>query len=120
MQSQLVILLMNIAITLLFCAFDKTYKAKFYRLLIVGIGFGLLMVFALPANAQIKSNVKTDINDNYIAIKTKDSSINKPTGKTYTDSKGEVYPVYITANNKLYVIRTSKKTGNQYKQYLKL
>ena len=27
-------------------------------------------------------------------------------------------PIYITKNNKLFVLRTSKKTGNVYRQYL--
>ena len=38
----------------------------------------------------------------------------KPTGHTY---KG--YPVYQGAKGGYYVIRTSKKTGNEYKQYVK-
>lgn len=38
----------------------------------------------------------------------------KPTGHTY---KG--YPVYQGSKGGYYVIRTSKKTGNEYKQYVK-
>lgn len=38
----------------------------------------------------------------------------KPTGRTY---KG--FPVYQGAKGGYYVIRTSKKTGNEYKQYVK-
>lgn len=38
----------------------------------------------------------------------------KPTGHTY---KG--YPVYQGSKGGYYVIRTSKKSGNEYKQYVK-
>lgn len=38
----------------------------------------------------------------------------KPTGHTY---KG--YPVYQGSKGGYYVIRTSKKSGNEYKQYIK-
>ena len=62
--------------------------------------------------------VSTDSKGNYIAVKAT-AETGKATGKTYTDSKGNVYPVYESKNGKLYVIRTSK-TGNQYKQYLKV
>lgn len=64
-------------------------------------------------------NVKVDPSGNYIEMKklVKDSS--KPTGKTFTTSKGEIFQVYISGKDKLYVIRTSK-SGTQYKQYLKL
>ena len=59
---------------------------------------------------------------NYIAVKaTRDSAGTsaKPTGKTFTTSKGEVYPVMLSKNGKLFVIRTSKATGRNYNQYLK-
>lgn len=57
---------------------------------------------------------------NYIAVKaTKIDEKPTGTGKTFTDTKGNVYPVFISKNGKLFVIRTSK-TGSQYKQYLKL
>ena len=36
----------------------------------------------------------------------------------YTDSKGVTYPVYISKNNKLFIIKTSKKTGKNYNYYL--
>lgn len=37
---------------------------------------------------------------------------------TYT-VKGEKFPVYQTAKGKYYILRTSKKSGKDYKQYLK-
>lgn len=77
----------------------------------------LLVVVSLASNAQ---KVTRDAKGNYIAVKaTQSAESSKPTGKTYTDSKGNVYPVYESKNGKLFVIRTSK-AGNQYKQYLKV
>jgi hypothetical protein len=81
--------------------------------------FFTLMALCLATSAQ---TVKQDAAGNYIAVKaTRDSTGTsaKPTGKTYTDTKGNVYPVMISKNGKLFVIRTSK-TGNKYNQYLKL
>ena len=71
---------------------------------------------AITGQAQ---TVKTDTNGNFYAAKTATKSKEaKQTGKTFTDSKGNVYPVLISDNGKFYVIRTSK-AGNEYKQYLK-
>lgn len=39
---------------------------------------------------------------------------------TYTyEIKGVKYPVYVSPKGKLYIIRVSKKTGKEYKSYLK-
>lgn len=43
----------------------------------------------------------------------------KATGKTFTDTKGNVYPVYESNKGKLFYLRTSK-AGKEYKVYLKL
>lgn len=42
------------------------------------------------------------------------------TGYTWEDSKGVKYPIYISNGGKgsAYIIRVSKKTGKEYKQYL--
>jgi hypothetical protein len=81
----------------------------------------ILIAFALcTAIAGHAQNAKKDASGNYVAIsKIKDTTYT-PTGKTYTDSKGVVYPVLITATGKVFVVRISKKTGKTYKQYLKV
>lgn len=82
----------------------------------------ILLSIILCNNNTYSQNIRVDNNGNYIATtsikKSNDSLIS--TGKTFTDAKGIVYPVYKSTNDKLFVIRTSKKTGNQYKMYLKL
>lgn len=75
------------------------------------------LLFCLAGKAQ---NVTKDSNGNYIAVKSivkRDSATN--TGKTFTDTKGNVYPVLISAKGRLFYVRTSK-AGNDYKVYLKL
>lgn len=48
------------------------------------------------------------------------TSVNKDTKTKYTweDKDGNKYPVYITKRGACYIIRTSKKTGKEYKYYL--
>lgn len=40
------------------------------------------------------------------------------TGLIYKDSKGNTYLIYKSKNNKFYVMKTSQKTGKEYKYYL--
>lgn len=86
----------------------------------------ILVIFCIGyvdiCNAQ---TVRVDASGNYVAVKDTTKKASKPdtgkaTGKTYTDSKGNKWPVMESPNGKLYVLRTSKETGNQYKQYLKV
>ena len=68
-----------------------------------------------PANAIV------DANGNYQAVTHKKvASEQSNTGKTFTDTKGNVFPVFKSSAGKLYYIRTSKNTGNDYKVYLTL
>lgn len=39
-------------------------------------------------------------------------------GSNFITAKGESFPVWKSANGKLFVIRVSGKTGNPYKQYI--
>jgi hypothetical protein len=57
-----------------------------------------------------------DANGNYHTVKQED----KKTANTFTDDNGIVYPIYLNSKEKPYVIRKSKKTGKEYKQYLKI
>ena len=83
----------------------------------------LLLCIALCfADNAWSQTVVRDAKGNYTAVKGLKigKEADKPTGNTYTDAKGIVYPVYVSDKGKVYVIRTSAKTGNQYRQYLKL
>jgi hypothetical protein len=77
-----------------------------------------LLILSFPAHSQ---NAKLDKDGNYVALSSSQAgkTSSKPTGKTFTDSKGVVYPVMESKNGKLFYIRKSK-TGNEYKVYIKV
>ena len=82
----------------------------------------LILTIICASFCASSQNIKQDAQGNYVAVKAPHDSAGtsaKPTGKTYTDTKGNTYPVMISKNGKLFVIRISK-TGNKYNQYLKL
>lgn len=79
----------------------------------------LIMMGATSASAatQAQNQSKNQPKTEQITKPTQGKKVKnngKPTGHTY---KG--YPVYQGAKGGYYVIRTSKKTGNEYKQYIK-
>ena len=80
----------------------------------------ILSLFLASSVAFSQTKVVRDAEGNFITQQApKKQSENKPTGKTFTTAKGDQFPVYITDKGKYYVLRTSKETGNEYKQYLK-
>lgn len=83
------------------------------------LAFTLISLFSFTFDT--KAQVKQDAAGNYYAEKTTriDSTGAKETGKTFTDTKGNQYPVMISKNGKLFVIRVSK-SGNKYNYYFKL
>ncbi len=77
----------------------------------------LMLSFTLFSYSQ---NAKVDKEGNFVAVsKTTAKQDTIDTGKTFTDSKGKVYPVFKTKQGKLYYPRVSKN-GNYYRAYLKL
>lgn len=78
--------------------------------------FAAMLLMCVTVYSQ---NAKIDSKGNYIAVTTTKESGGKPTGKTFTDAKGIVYPVMVSKNGKLYYTKISKN-GNEYKVYLKL
>ena len=80
----------------------------------------LLLSFALISCSFIafSQTIVKDAAGNYKMVKAaKDSSTDKPTGKTMTDLQGKEWPVYISKTGRPYALRVSKK-GTSYKQYL--
>ncbi len=76
-----------------------------------------LFIACLSGYSQTK--VTKDAADNYVSVKRGDTTANKATGHTFTDAKGNVYPVYISVNHKLFYNKVSK-SGNNYKVYITL
>lgn len=73
----------------------------------------MLFLFSIGVTAQTTYKVEgTKLVANTAIKKTAELSI-------YTiDIKDVTYPVYITSTGKYYILRTSKKTGKEYKQYI--
>lgn len=42
----------------------------------------------------------------------------QPTPYEYVAKDGKVYPIYLSSKGKAFIIRVSKKTGKEWKQYL--
>jgi len=89
-------------------------------LALIGFFFCLFtMGFVIVSNAQ---SIKQDASGNYYAVKvSKDSTGSyRDTGKTYTDGKGNKWPVYESKAGRIFIVRVSARSGNTYRQYLKL
>lgn len=81
--------------------------------------FFLSVISLLSIGAYSQTVVTTNAQGNYVAVSTPKVKVeDKDTGKTFTDSKGVVYKVYQTSTGRLYILRKSKRTGKEYKQYL--
>ena len=81
------------------------------------ISIALILIYSLSFG-QSKPNVKVDAAGNFTYIvAVRDTTAAKNTGKTITDSKGNVYQIFVSAKGKYFINRTSK-AGNVYKQYL--
>jgi hypothetical protein len=79
----------------------------------------ILVVICLLADNVSAQTIVRDANGNYVA-KAKDKVEAKLLGKTFTTAKGDTYPIYVTEKGKYYIIRRSKESGNEYKQYLNI
>lgn len=80
-------------------------------LLIAGLMTGVLFC----ANAQ---NYTRNGKEFSAVAKTSEKSEGVKTGYTWKDSKGNAYDIYISKSGACYTIRTSKKTGKEYRAYL--
>ena len=80
--------------------------------------FILVALFSLTCNAQ--DNFKVEGTTFTQVSKGRKSTKSEPiaTGCTWVDSKGNQYPVFMSESGSCFVIKTSKKTGKEYKNYL--
>lgn len=77
----------------------------------------MMLAFSLVTNAQSVERK----GDTFTQVSNKGGkSGGKETKTQYTfkDSKGNIYPVYLSASGKAFIKKVSKKTGKEYKQYL--
>ena len=78
-----------------------------------------LMAALAPIGAHAQDNNNSKPATEQVATQGKQVKKGEPTNLVYTTKDGKTLPVYRGAKGGLFVIRTSQKTGNQYKQYVK-
>ena len=103
---------------------NKT-KQKINRILEDGAFWGIIvaLVFILLwMHHESKAQSVTRQGNVFVQDSSKSNKIQKDhpllTKYYYLASDGTKYPIYMSANGKCFIIRTSSKTGKQYKQYL--
>lgn len=72
----------------------------------------LLALFSINIHAEVKREGDT------FKVEQASKASNTQTKYTWEDKEGNKYPIFITKKDACYVIRTSKKTGKEYKYYL--
>lgn len=79
----------------------------------------LFLAVLLSLSCVCQTKVKKDLQGNYTtARETGTTTPTRETGKFLILKDGTKLPVLLTSKGKLFVNRTSKKTGKVYKQYL--
>ena len=77
----------------------------------------LVVLFCICLDAKAQSYERKG--NNFEQISTRNTSnIATKTEFTWTDSKGNKYPIFITKNGRCFVNKVSSKTGKEYKYYL--
>jgi hypothetical protein len=77
-----------------------------------------IMLFSLNMGIQAQSVERKGNNFTQVSNKKEVSEKEVKPKYTYTDSKGNVYPIYLSSAGKAFIKKVSKKTGKEYKQYL--
>lgn len=90
-------------------------------LVFLAIAFLPFFAAAQVQDANSKPNVTITADGNYIAkaATTKAATPATNSGKTYTDKDGKVFPVYVSSKGAMFINKVSKKTGKEYRYYLR-
>lgn len=75
-----------------------------------------LLAFTLSCSAFAQDYIRN--NKVFSEVKTQSSSADEKTDYIWKNKEGKTYEIYISRNNACYILKTSKKTGKTYKQYL--
>lgn len=89
---------------------------KHIKTFITFLFFLLFMLFGLWMTADAQTYKQEG--NTFSSIKTTKTLTSDKTPYTWKDSKGKEYPIYISSTGSCYVIKTSSKTGKEYRQYL--
>lgn len=83
----------------------------------------ILVILVGLSTISYSQTVKQDASGNYVLVEKAPGSKKSEaisTGKTFTDAKGTQHPVYKSKTGKLFIVKTSQKTGKTYNYYLKV
>jgi hypothetical protein len=83
----------------------------------------ILVILVGLSTISYSQTVKQDASGNYVLVEKPQGSKKSEaisTGKTFTDAKGTQHPVYKSKTGKLFIVKTSQKTGKNYNYYLKV
>lgn len=72
----------------------------------------LLALFSINIHAEVKREGNT------FKVEQTSKASDTQTKYTWEDKEGNKYPIFITKKGACYILRTSKKTGKEYKYYL--
>lgn len=72
----------------------------------------LLALFSININAEVKREGDT------FKVEQTSKASDTQTKYTWEDKEGNKYPIFITKKGACYILKTSKKTGKEYKYYL--
>ena len=72
----------------------------------------LLALFSITTYAEVKREGNT------FKVEQSAKANDTQTKYTWEDKQGKKYPIFTTKKGACYVLRTSKKTGKEYKYYL--
>ena len=98
-------------------SFFKSFTESSTRTQLFTIAATLFFLFYSGCSAA-HAEVKREGN-NFVRVSTRSAAAQPvATSYTWTDSKGNTYPIYLSKNGRAYVMRVSGKTGKEYKYYL--
>lgn len=81
-----------------------------FKILLVALIAGLFCAYSTQAQNVVRKGATFEqISNKNEATKTQ---------YTYKDRNGVSYPIYISSKGKCFIIKKSKKSGKQYRQYL--
>lgn len=86
------------------------------KTLLSGLLFLLFMLLGLFMTADAQTYKQEG--NTFSSVKTTKTVTSEKTLYTWKDSKGKEYPIYMSSTGSCFVIKTSAKTGKEYRQYL--
>ncbi|AGO49656.1 hypothetical protein Phi13:2_gp046 [Cellulophaga phage phi13:2] len=87
---------------------------------ILGTITGILILISSCSFAQSKKPTYVVNGDKLVKVETAKTATEAVKTKFTIDIKGTSYPVFKSSRGSLYILRTSKKTGKEYKQYINI